>query len=286
MRSPHNIILFAFLLLIALISTNGHTEERPHDWASILAPTNNPIGQSIGSYTSGCIDGATALPFSGSGYQVMRMSRKRYYGHPTLIQFIERLGQEAANEQLGTLLIGDLSQARGGPTPSGHRSHQTGLDVDIWFMLFQHADNQVLTKYERENWTAPSMLDTHAGGVDYRQWTLAHEKILQLAANQPEVDRIFVNPHIKRELCKHNTPSSGSWLRKIRPWWKHDDHFHVRLKCPKDNPHCKGQESLPEGDGCDAELEWWFTNEGKAPAPAKQTPAPKLPGLCSLLIKQ
>ena len=55
--------------------------------------------------------------------------------------------------------------------------------------------------------------------------------MLEVAASDPVVDRIFVNPVIKRELCTHEPPGS-LWLRKLRPWWGHHDHFHVRLRCP------------------------------------------------------
>jgi len=286
MSSSRNIVTPAFFVLSLFACANGFAGETAKVWAAFTTPTNSQVAQSIGNYTNGCIGGAMALPLFGKGYQVMRVSRNRYFGHPSLVQFIERLGQTSADQQFGTLLIGDLGQPRGGPTPSGHRSHQTGLDVDIWFMLSKHADNQMLTENERETWAAASMLDAHSGGVDYRQWTLAHAKILQIAASQPEVERIFVNPHIKRELCRNDVGHSRLWLRKIRPWWKHDDHFHVRLKCPDDNPYCAAQEPLPGGDGCDASLDWWFTPDAAAPKPAKPAPPPKLPALCEQVMQQ
>jgi penicillin-insensitive murein endopeptidase len=241
--------------------------------------------QSIGSYNAGCISGAVSLPINGTGYQVMRLSRNRAYGHPDLKQFIENLGQTAAKQHLGELLIGDLGQPRGGPTLSGHRSHQTGLDVDIWFLLSKQAESRTLAFNERETWVAPSVLAANSDAIDYTQWSQANEKVLEAAARMPEVERIFVNPSVKRELCTRRT--SHDWLRKIRPWWKHDDHFHVRLKCPKDNKYCQGQESLPTGDGCDAGLAWWFTEEAKHPIPPKIPPKPLvLPALCDSVLQE
>lgn len=258
-----------------------------HDWAKLTSPTKtHDGGQSVGSYNAGCIGGAVALPLEGTGYQVMRLSRKRYYGHDTLVQFIQQLAQISATEKLGTLLVGDLGQPRGGPTLSGHRSHQTGLDVDIWFLLSEQANTRLLTANERETWSATSMVDIQADSVDYDQWTAAHEKILEIAAHQPEVDRIFVNPSIKNELCNHKKTSSAEWLRKIRPWWKHDDHFHVRLKCPDNSPHCDGQGQLPAGDGCDASLAWWFSKEAKTPSKNKPSPPPPLPALCAKVLHE
>ena len=255
-------------------------------WSMVTQPTRSGgNAQSIGTYNAGCISGAVSVPANGIGYQMMRLSRKRSFGHPDLKQFIEELGQTTANQKLGTLLIGDLGQPRGGPTLSGHRSHQSGLDVDIWFLLSKQAASRSLAFNERETWNAPSVLAANSDSINYTQWSQANEKILETAARMPDVDRIFVNPSVKRELCTRRT--SHDWLRKIRPWWKHDDHFHVRLKCPKDNKYCQGQETLPPGDGCDAGLAWWFTEEAKHPAPPKTPPKPLvLPALCDSVLKE
>ena len=258
------------------------------DWAKAGAPNHSANGsQSIGAYTNGCLSGAAGLPLNGIGYQVMRLSRNRYYGHPNLIQFIQNLGQIADSQKLGSLLIGDLGQARGGPTLSGHKSHQTGLDVDIWFLLSDIAKQRLLTTEERETWNADSMVDLNTDVINPKFWTPAHQQILKNAALQPEVERIFVNPSIKQELCRQKT-TADAWLHKIRPWWKHDDHFHVRLKCPANNPWCEKQEPLPAGDGCDASLAWWFSADAKKPGPKVQPPAPpqQLPELCEQILKE
>jgi penicillin-insensitive murein endopeptidase len=251
-------------------------------WAKITQPTTG-IAQSIGTYTAGCVNGAAMLPTDGTGYQVMRLSRKRFYGHPDLTRFIENLAQSVYTQQLGTLLIGDLGQPRGGPTVSGHRSHQTGLDVDMWFLLSPEANTRSLTATEREKWSASSVLLGNSDDIDLRHWSIANEQILELASRMPEVDRIFVNPSVKRHLC--NQAGNHDWLRKIRPWWKHDDHFHVRLKCPSDSKECQSQDPLPQGDGCDAKLAWWFSAEAKKPAAAPTEPVePVLPLSCDALL--
>ena len=273
------------LLLLGLITQHCQADAIAQRWAQVTHPTQNNIAQSIGTYSSGCISGAVSVPANGIGYQIMRPSRKRAYGHPALRDFILNLGQTAQNQHLGTLLIGDLGQPRGGPTISGHKSHQTGLDVDIWFLLSSHAITHTLTYDERESWAAPSVLIKNTDYLDPRQWSQTHEKILATAASLPEVDRIFVNPSIKKELCWHY--NKETWLRKIRPWWHHDDHFHVRLKCPNGNQNCQAQEPLPAGNGCDAGLDWWFTNEAKKPAPNKLLTKPsELPALCETVLRQ
>jgi len=256
------------------------------DWAKVKrAAQIGDSAQSIGSYTAGCLSGAVSLPANGAGYQLMRPTRGRSYGHPDLIRFIEGLAQTTHLQNWGVLLIGDLGQARGGPTPSGHRSHQTGLDVDIWYLLSQQAATRSLEFNERETWSAPSVLVAGSDEINDDQWSPAHEKILEAAARRPEVDRIFVNPSVKRLLCTRKP--AHDWLRKVRPWWGHDDHFHVRLKCPADNKNCTGQEPLPENAGCDASLDWWFSAEAKTPAPAAKKPEqPALPALCDVVLNK
>ncbi len=240
---------------VAGLLAAGMTAAWAIDWGSFPAPTlASP--EVIGSYNLGCLAGGVALPIDGPGYQVMRLSRNRYYGHPDLIRFIENLAAGLAAEGHPGLLIGDLAQARGGPMRSGHASHQVGLDVDIWFVP---APSVPLAAAARESLSATSMVS--GSGVDLSvndAWGPWQVEALRMAASSPEVDRIFVNPAIKRALCDGG---NGGWLRKIRPWWGHDAHFHVRLACPSDQPACVPQAPLPAGDGCDASLDWWFSAE-------------------------
>jgi penicillin-insensitive murein endopeptidase len=279
------------LIFLALSVFSGSAASQPaaKAWSKVTKPViTDGAAQSIGTYNAGCLRGAVALPQDGTGYQTMRLSRGRVYGHPDLIHFIEKLGQTSAAEGWGVLLIGDLGQPRGGPTLTGHRSHQTGLDVDIWYLLSQEAAARSLSLDERETWGAPSVLAVKSDAVDASRWSLANEKILEAAARMPEVERIFVNAGVKRQLCASS--ATRDWLRKIRPWWGHDDHFHVRLKCPAGNSQCQGQEPIPAGDGCDASLDWWFSAEareqlasGKARKPAA---APALPKQCQVVLKE
>lgn len=274
-------LIISLALLCVFSTINAQSDIQA--WSKIGKPTVSRTAQSIGKITSGCLRGAATLPQNGQGYQVMRLSRTRYYGHPDLVQFIQKMGQTAQNQNLGTLLIGDMGLPRGGPTLSGHRSHQTGLDVDIWYLLAREAEKRELNLSERENWGAPSVLTANGDSVTSAQWSPANEKILEAAARMPEVDRIFVNARIKQVLCERK--SSHDWLQKIRPWYAHADHFHVRLKCPSGDIHCEKQESVPAGDGCGADLAWWFSDEAKKPpkGPAKKI---VLPAACDAVLNE
>jgi penicillin-insensitive murein endopeptidase len=185
------------------------------------------------------------------------------------------------------MLVGDLGQPRGGPTNSNHHSHQTGLDVDIWFWRNPEAAHRSLTLDEREFLPAPSFVNAGLDEVSPK-WTKSEEKLLKLATSFDVVERIFVNAAIKKHLCETTKPWKRSWLRKLRPWYGHDDHFHVRLKCPPGHPECVFQESPPEGDGCDSSLDWWFgatqkVKSSQESAPSVQ-PVPKLPAECDQVL--
>jgi penicillin-insensitive murein endopeptidase len=247
-------------------------------WSAVLYPAAGPA-RIIGSYTAGCIQGAIPLPPEGEGFQIMRRERRRYFGHPTLVRYVQEIGRFVTRRGLGVLNIGDLGQARGGPTPYGHRSHQTGLDADIWFWLTPPGGQ--LSAKERESLQSPSMLTADRQGLDTRLWSADHPALLQAAAQGDTVERIFVHPLIKQALC--NVFPGASWLQKIRPWWGHDDHFHVRLRCPAEQTECQSQQPLPPGDGCDASLAWWLTAEAQQPPKAPPVPM-QLPASCQEIL--
>lgn len=234
--------------------------------------------QAIGGFSNGCIIGAQPLPLNSSSYQVMRTDQRRYFGHPDLLAFIQRLSDQAHRKALGTVLIGDMGMPAGGRFSSGHASHQSGLDVDIWLQL------------PRQRWTAQQLLKPQpidlvsADGkrVIDSQWQPQIESLIKLAAQDSEVTRIFVNPAIKLRLCQ-DAGADRDWLHKVRPWFAHRAHMHVRLRCPASSLACEEQAPPPAGDGCGAELASWFKPHQPNANPVKTTPPPLPPGCQALL---
>ena len=215
----------------------------------------------VGSYSQGCIGGAMELPETGPTWQAMRLSRNRNWGHPELIRFIENLSQSAAEFGWKGLYIGDMSQPRGGPMPSGHASHQIGLDVDIWLLPPARLN---LSRKEREEISSISVRREDQKAVN-KNWTETHMLVLKAAAMDPRVDRIFLTAAAKVDMCENASGNDWIWLRKIRPWYQHNYHFHVRLKCPGGALHCMPQRPTVEelsgsNGGCDKSLEWWVTD--------------------------
>ena len=214
----------------------------------------------------------------------MRPSRDRAWGHPALIRFIERLSAKLPAEAgWPGFLVGDIAQPRGGPMLTGHGSHQVGLDADIWLTPMP---SRRLTATERDEISATDVVAADGEHVDPRVWNPSYRRMYEAVAREPEVARVFVNPAIKRQLCQEAGADRG-WLAKIRPWWGHDYHFHMRLSCPPGQPQCRDQAPPPPGDGCGKELAWWFTPEALHPPPSHAKPllVGNLPYACAALAE-
>jgi penicillin-insensitive murein DD-endopeptidase len=230
--------------------------------------------RAIGGYADGCLEGGIVLPMTGPAWQVMRLSRNRNWGHPKLVAFLESFASRARSVWNG-LLVGDMAQPRGGPMLTGHSSHQIGLDVDIWF---KPMPDHVLSREEREFDSAVNMVASDRRGVDTAVWTPARTALLHVAAEDPAVSRIFVNAAIKKQMCKE-AGLDHAWLAKVRPWFGHAEHFHVRLNCPADSPECKPQPPVDPGDGCGHELDYWFSESVLHHEPPPEEPGKPKPGL-------
>lgn len=247
-------------ILVSALALSACVSSQNVKWSRVQGPTIN-LSQIYGGYSAGCLDGGISLAASSDKYQVMRVARKRYYGHPQLIQFLENYAEHVFASELGVLAIGDLSQARGGPMPHGHASHQVGLDADIWFKRFSVEEQKHLDLNDLENMPAVSMLSDNGQDINMGEWNEGNAVALKIAAMNNEVERIFVNYVIKKELCK--THKGEKWLSKIRPWWGHEYHYHIRLSCPANNPDCVPQSEIDSTDGCDDTLDWWFSEDAK-----------------------
>jgi penicillin-insensitive murein endopeptidase len=272
-------MVFALFLVTCLSSASLYADppSAAAIWGAIKSPAVGPA-LSIGGFSAGCVQGAVALPLSGDGFRVTRPERHRVFGHPLLVSTIRELGARVKSLALGFLPIGDLSQPRGGPAPTGHASHQTGLDVDIWYAPPTPTHDPI------------SMIDAKLGRPA-RTFTAGVARIIELFASDPRVDRLFVHPILKRALCE-SAPTDRAWLRKVRPWWGHHDHFHARLACPSDSPACEPQSPLPAGDGCN-ELAWWFNPAAQAERDknhqtysSKVGASPPLPEGCRTLLDE
>jgi penicillin-insensitive murein endopeptidase len=272
-------IAFGFCLsgCLALVSA-----AQASPWSKVKSTAPGPAA-AIGGPSNGCIAGAEALTDAGTGFVSIRRHRNRYYGHPETVRLVRDLGWALNRRTKNLMMVGDLSQPRGGLMSSMHRSHQNGMDVDIWFSLTKSARSAEKKHPEQRD---PVSMVAPSGNELNENWGEHQRFLLKTAAEDPRVDRIMVNPAIKRALCRSES-GSRKWLRKLRPWWGHDAHFHVRLKCPKGSSRCKQQAPVPAGDGCDKTLAWWFSDEARTPSKKsskKKKARPSAPAVCRALL--
>ena len=276
-----------FIFILVCISSQVCAKEsRPQNaWSSVTTPKKG-APQSIGGYSNGCIVGAETLAEKGDGFESIRRFRNRYYGHPELIKVIHWLGKKNQELDRPALLVGDLSQPNGGPMPYGHRSHQLGLDADIWLT------HQPKGKRDKDEFF-PRFVNLSKEKVNPQIWDPSIVPLLKAVAQHPKVERVFVNWIIKRHLCK-TVQEDRDWLRRIRPWWGHDRHFHIRIACQEGSPNCKNQRSVANIANCGGEL--WFSDAAviarrkkaaaeQASKPSKPRPKKVLPKRCQALIK-
>jgi penicillin-insensitive murein endopeptidase len=271
-------ILTALAVVLALIPFSGSAAPLANQ---LFGAKDQPSQQSpmpVGAYARGCAAGLMELPETGPSWQAMRLSRNRNFGHPVMIDYIGDLSRAAQAVGWAGLYVGDISQPRGGPMTSGHASHQIGLDADIWMLPPRRLN---LSRADREEISSIPVRSADQRGVT-ENWTPSHAALLQAAASDPRVDRIFVAAAVKIEMCKTATRRDRDWLQKIRPVAGHDTHFHVRLKCPKGASLCETQKPTVKelskgGNGCDDTLMWWVTDYLNPPKGGKVARDPDAP---------
>jgi penicillin-insensitive murein endopeptidase len=239
-------------------------------------PAPGPLHIIGGPATGGCFAGAVSLPVEGPGFQTIHLDRSAFWGAPSTIAHLEQFGHEAALAGLPTLLMEDISRARGGPMPGGHVSHQIGLDADVGLDM---RDRAPLSAMQRASVELRTMVRPDGRDIDPAAWSPRVTGLLRMAAGLPEVDRILVNPAIKQQLCREVT-GDRSWLHLIRPWYGHAAHMHIRFRCPQAQGDCVQAPPPPPGDGCDGTLQWWFDQLDVPAGPAKPDHPPPLPAAC------
>ncbi len=266
--------------VIAAVFAFSHTADAQTKANRLFGAKSTASSQApsaVGKYAKGCLAGAVQLPESGPTWQAVRLSRNRHWGHPEMISFIKRLSTQVASiPGWKGLYIGDISQPRGGPMTGSHQSHQLGLDADIWLLPPKRLN---LNRAEREALSSKTVRSRSQRTVN-GNWTSAHMAVIKAAASDPAVDRIFITAPAKVWMCK-NARGNRKWLQKVRPYWGHHYHFHVRLNCPKGSSECQKQRPTvrqlsKNATGCDKDLNWWVTTALDPPDPNAPKP-PKKP---------
>jgi len=176
---------------------------------------------SVGAPWDGKLRGGAPLPRS-EGYEIRRPHRA--YGASHVVDHVQRAIAEvrALYPDVHALAIGDLSAPHGGKL-ADHRSHQSGLDVDVGFYF-----SKVPAGYPASFVEANADLDLEA------TWALI--VAFTRTAGQPGgLDVIFLDEAVQARLYrmarKRGTPEDqlAEIAGLVRHWPNHADHLHVRF---------------------------------------------------------
>lgn len=167
-------------------------------------------------------------------------SQRKNYGHPALVLMLRRSATDLAKALPGSvMLVGDLSYKHGGPI-AGHRSHQSGRDADIGFYVQNSKERAV----ESTRFIAFDSEGKARGGGKYvfddrRNWLLVQSWARDERAG---LSHIFVSNGLRQRLLAYANrsaeyrryiPAARALLKQPEVGEAHDDHFHVRIACPK-----------------------------------------------------
>ena len=225
--------------------------------------------RSIGYYWRGCLAGARALPVDGESWQVVRLSRNRMWGNPAMIAFLERFSRKAKAEGVWNgILVGDISQPRGGPMLTGHASHQVGLDADVWLTPMP---DHTLSREEREEMSAVNMVTEDGLSVDRCALVGGpgrnHQGRRRGARGRAHLRQRRDQEGAVRDPQGRTLDEQGARLLGPQLPFPYPHQVPRRARRPATR-----RTPCPPGDGCDKSLAWWFTDEALHPAPSKPKP--------------
>ncbi|WP_437340148.1 penicillin-insensitive murein endopeptidase [Bdellovibrio bacteriovorus] len=213
--------------------------------------------QSIGAVNSGRLENAVNIlnwqkEHAPAGFNVIRPFRKTHFATNEMAYILRIIGKTTLNTVPSYVVpVGDISLEKGGTIyndqgKARHKSHKTGRDADVGY----YYENKTLMT------NLFSAVKNKKSWMPEQQWAL-----FKTIVRTQYIDRIFVHPALKRELCDvaikkgeidKNAKSGVAFetLRRLIPDSGHDTHFHVRVKCSKAQYACKQMVDPEAKTGC------------------------------------
>jgi len=171
---------------------------------------------------------------------VKRGSRARSWGHPALVKMLRRNARDIARSVRGSImLVGDLSRRHGGPL-AGHHSHQSGRDADVAFYATNRRGKPVrMRKFVAFDGDGNAKDNSGLRFDDRRNWLLVRAWMRDHRAG---LSHVFVSWPLRTRLLDYARKlrvskkvllAAAVLLKRPKNASAHDDHFHVRIACPK-----------------------------------------------------
>ena len=223
---PETTALLLFVAAAALVAApDARTAPAPRRAAALHHVERDPVasasGKSIGSPNEGHLVGGVQL--EPRSYLRILPGHENRWGLPELVHMLDRSAKRVDGRFPGSVLgVGDLSR-RGGGDVSGHHSHESGRDADVGFYFVD-----VAGRPQQEGRLAT--VDEEGRVVE--SW---------LTDREARINRIFVADHLRTRLLSYarraRVPTSlraRAAAVMLQPRGAtHDDHFHVRIGCPR-----------------------------------------------------
>lgn len=194
--------------------------------------------RSIGSPNKGRLQ--NGLPMPEGPYWTLRDRRTRAYGATnaveSMLEAFTRYGE--AFDGAPPVSVGELSARQGGRA-APHRSHRTGRDVDLGYVLNDGVERERWARADEKNFDAE------------KNWFL-----IKALVDTGEVQSIFISSRLQRLLrpVARRELDDAEMARYFRVSWSdpqqapiishedgHRDHMHVRFRCEAGNGRCRSR---------------------------------------------
>ncbi|MFA6238090.1 MAG: penicillin-insensitive murein endopeptidase [Bacteriovorax sp.] len=205
----------------------------------------------VGTSTQGALVDGLALPEMGEGYVHMYRESERFWGTSQMINMLEKAAEDIASKYPGLdrLQVEDIGKIDGGDI-DGHASHENGQDVDLGYYKSDRIEHDPIAK--NQEFADPMVIKGKVSpNFDLeRNWEL-----VKALHRHGDVQKIFIDVVLKNSLCSHakkidEYKSHQQVLRSLRHETNHQDHLHVRIRCPKVAKKCRNQPEPPKETGC------------------------------------
>ncbi len=201
------------------------------DWFSVQQHPNRKINQVYGhpNESDGYLRRADQLrklkqETQHIDYFLKAPSARQDFASFELVNLVDLIAAWAHAEKPGSnLVVGALSKETGGNI--GHASHRNGLDADIGYIT------------ENQQSEFVHLVANHGVKKEFMQQE--NYNLLKKIVSTGMADRIFVDQKIKNAMCSiakengdYDTALGKELLRTLRIWAHHENHFHLRIRCP------------------------------------------------------
>jgi penicillin-insensitive murein DD-endopeptidase len=156
------------------------------------------------------------------------------YGTSQMADTLLSIGTWAKEFKRVPVWVGDVSKKEGGQLAQ-HQTHQRGLDADVAYLVKKHKLSGHRSNKFHDRFTEQFGMN---GKLEENFDLESNYKLFGRILNDPGAMKIFVGCEIYEALEAYDKTRPHSIMQHIYAQKGHEDHFHIRLKCPSDVSDC------------------------------------------------